>query len=361
MTAEVSGRSSPCKTKECNDSRLGDIDEINAGAIHNPSIEHDAEKLTEVNGKRSFRTIISTFWCETIEERNAEFERVVAVWPTAKYMLFGPLETSEENKKNHCHCIFAFASSKLWKTIIKTLPCEKYHHEKCRNFNNAREYCLKTNPSDGLEYGTPLKQGARSDINELLKKGNYNPRKIRELDPAMYTRYRSGITDLCNDKMHDDEVLSWLNLTKDENDNIIDDEYKPTEVFWYYGPTGCGKTREVKKLVSDDVKKNLCKTENISIIHKIENGFAIGSISDKTDVLILDEFRGSSMKMSDLLALIDGCSINIKGGKQYIKAKKIYVTSCFSPEGCYPNLCSTDSIDQLHRRITKLNAMTYNI
>lgn len=360
MTAEVSGRSNPCKTNDATDVRLGDIDEINAGAIHNPTIENDANKLTEVNGKRSFRTILSTFWCETIEERNAEFERIVSVWPTAKYILYGPLETTEENKKNHCHCIFAFASSKLWKTIIKTLPCEKYHHEKCRNFNNAREYCLKTDPSNGLEYGTPLKQGARSDLNELLQKGNYNPKTIRELDPAMYTRYRSGILDVCKDKQHDDEVLSWLNLTKDADNNIIEDTYKPTEVYWYYGPTGCGKTREIKKLVGDDVKNNICKTESISIIHKIENGFAIGTISDKTEVLILDEFRGSSMKYSDLLALIDGCSINIKGGKQYIKAKKIYITSCFCPDGCYPNLCNTDSIDQLHRRITKIIAKTYD-
>lgn len=359
QTAEVEGRSNPCKTNDC-DLRLGEINVPNASELHNPTIEKQANQLSEVNGKRSFRTIISTFWCETIEERNAEFERIVAVWPTAKYILYGPLETSEENKKNHCHCIFAFASSKLWKTIIKTLPCEKYHHEKCRNFNNAREYCLKEDPNGGLEYGTPLKQGARSDLNDLLQKGNYNPKEIRSIDPAIYTRYRSGIIDICNDHKHDEEVLSWLNLTKDADNNIVDDTYKPTEVFWYYGPTGSGKTREVKQLIASDVKKNSCNTSNISIIHKMENGFAIGTIADKTDILILDEFRGSSMKFSDLLALIDGCSINIKGGKQWIKAKKIYITSCYDPKSCYPNLGMTDSIEQLERRITKIVRKDYD-
>ena len=82
--------------------------------------------------------------------------------------------------------------------------------------------------------------------------------------------------------------------------------------------------------------------------------FAIGSISSETDILVLDEFRGSSMKFSDLLALIDGCSINIKGGKQWIHAKKIYITSCYCPDGCYPNMCETDSINQLHRRLKQV-------
>lgn len=354
MTAEVSGRSTPSKTK---DVRLGEIDDPNAGALHNPTIESDANELANINGKRSFRTIVSTFWCETTEERNAEFERVVAVWPTAKYILYGPVETSEENKKNHVHCIFAFASSKLWKTIIKTLPTKLYHHEKCRKFNDAREYCLKTNPDDKREYGTPLKQGVRTDIKQLVEKGGYNPRNIREIDPALYSRYRSGINDICNDHQHDQEILDWLNVAEDEDGNIIDKEYVEAEVHWYYGSTGTGKSRTVKELIRQDLKSKQVTKQNITIIHKIENGFAIGSISDKTDILVLDEFRGSCMKFSDLLSLIDGCSINVKGGKQWIKAKKIYITSCFRPEECYPNQCSTDSINQLLRRIKVIQCL----
>lgn len=354
MQAEVESRSSPSTT---NDERIGKIEVENANAIHNPKIENDAKQLEQVNGKRSFRTILSTFWCETTEERNAEFERVVSVWPTCKYILYGPVETTEENKKNHCHCIFAFASSKLWKTIIKTLPCEKYHHEKCRNFNNSREYCLKTNPNDGKEYGTPLKQGARTDIKKLLEQGNYNPREIRNIDPAMYSRFRNGINDVCADFQHDKEVLDWLNVEEDENGEIKETQYIPTEVHWYYGETGVGKSKLVKELITSDLKSKTVDKKNISIIHKIENGFAIGSISCNTDILVLDEFRGSSMRFSDLLALIDGCSLNVKGGKQWIKAKKIFITSCFSPDDCYPNQHYNDSIEQLKRRIKVLKRL----
>lgn len=356
MTAEVDSRSTPCKTNE--DNRVGNIEVENANAIHNPTIEKNAKKLEEISGKRTFRTILSTFWCENTEERDKEFARVVEVWPSCKYILYGPVETTEENKKNHCHCIIAFASGKQWKTIIKTLPCEKYHHEACRNFQNAREYCLKTNPNDKQEFGTPLKQGTRTDIQKLLEKGNFDPRQIREIDPALYTRYKGGINEICADKQHDREVLDWLNVEEDDKGNIKEKEYVPTEVHWYFGSTGTGKTRTVKELIKKELIEKTVLKQNISIIHKIENGFAIGSITDKTDILLLDEFRGSSMKFSDLLALIDGCSINVKGGKQWIKAKKIFITSCFSPEACYPNQCSTDSINQLLRRIKVLKDMS---
>lgn len=348
MTAEVRSRSTQCTT---NDTRIGMTDVQNAGELHNPTIASQAKELTEKSGKQSFRTITSTFWCDSEEERIQEFNRVISVWPTCKYVLYGPIERTEENKKPHCHCIIAFASSKQWKTIIKTLPCERYHHEKCRNFSAAREYCWKTNPKDILEFGTPLKQGARTDLKKLMEDGNYDPRKIREIDPALYSRYRNGINDVCADHQHDEEILEWLNVEEDEEGQIKEKEYKPAEVYWFFGPTGTGKSRTVKEMVKEELMKKSVKKENISIINKMENGFAIGTIANKTDILILDEFRGSSMRFSDLLALIDGSSINVKGGKKWVKAKKIFITSCFSPMDCYPKQDYNDSIQQLIRRI----------
>ena len=69
----------------------------------------------------------------------------------------------------------------------------------------------------------------------MLEQANYNEKKAREIDPALYSRYRNGIKDICNDKQHDNEVLDWLNLEEDEDGNIKDKEYKPTEVYWFYG------------------------------------------------------------------------------------------------------------------------------
>lgn len=356
MEAEVESRSTQSRTNATNavDTRLGEINVPNAGAIHNPTIENEAKDLEKQFGSGTVRSIFSVFWCNTTEERDAEFERVVKVWPSCKYIIYGAVETTEENKKGHCHCLLCFASSKQWKTILKTLPSQKYHHKRCKKFVDAREYCWKHNPDDVREYGEPLQQGTRSDLKKLIEQGNHNPREIREIDPAMYSRYRNGILDVCKDYQHDQEVLEWAEVEEDENGDIIDKEHKEATVYWYYGPTGTGKTRSVRAILKKVLKDKSINKKNVTIITKIENGFAIGTVANETKLLILDEFRGSSMKLHELLNLINGCNVSIKGSQVWIKSPLIYVTSCYSPEECYPNQWGTDNIAQLYRRITEI-------
>ena len=130
-------------------------------------LERKEQELTNKYSKKSIRTITGTFWCDSEEKRHNEFERVRSVWPTARYILYGPIETTEENKKPHLHFIISFASSKMFKTILKTLWSSEYQIKDYKNFHAAVEYCLKSNPNDKLEYGEPLKQGLRTDIIKL--------------------------------------------------------------------------------------------------------------------------------------------------------------------------------------------------
>ena len=175
--AEVSGRSGICNTIEKKE--LINVDRNKDGSVQNPTIQREAQELTDKYGKKSIRTVTGTFWCDSEEKRHLEFERVKSVWPTAKYILYGPLELTEENKKPHLHFIIGFASSKMFKTIIKTLKSSEYHIENCRNYHAAVEYCLKSNPNDKLEYGEPLKQGLRTDIIKLTMK-NYKNKQCND-------------------------------------------------------------------------------------------------------------------------------------------------------------------------------------
>ena len=156
-TTEVNYTSVLCNTKEKKE--LINVDCNKDGSVQNPTIQREAQELTDKYGKKSIRTVTGTFWCDSEEKRHLEFERVKSVWPTAKYILYGPLELTEENKKPHLHFIIGFASSKMFKTIIKTLKSSEYHIENCRNYHAAVEYYLKSNPNDKLESGEPLKQG----------------------------------------------------------------------------------------------------------------------------------------------------------------------------------------------------------
>lgn len=345
MTTEVNYRSGPCKTKE---------DQNEDGSVQNPTIQKEAQELTVKYGKKSIRTITGTFWCDSEEKRILEFERVKSVWPTSKYILYGPLETTEENKKPHLHFIIAFASPKMFKTILKTLKSSEYHIENCRNFHASVEYCLKSDPNNKLEFGEPLKQGLRTDIKKTLESSHYNIKELQENNPELYVRYRSGLEKIIETKNKENNVLDWLNLKQDEEGNIQKKEYKPTKVFWFFGPTGTGKSRKVKEIISEKVINKIIKPDEITIVNCFtSSGFAIGMINYNSKILILDEFRADCIKFNELLKIIDGTTINIKGSEMYLHLEEIYVTSCYNPYVIYKNLGQTDSIKQLLRRITE--------
>lgn len=183
-------------------------------------LERKEQELTNKYGKKSVKTITGTFWCNTEEKRHNEFERIKSVWPTARYILYGPLELTEENKKPHLHFIISFASSKMFKTIINTLWSSEYQIEDYKNYNETVKYCLKSNPNDKLEFGEPLKQGLRTDIKKALEESHYNIKELQENNPELYARYRSGLEKICETKNKENKILDWLGLTRDEEGNI---------------------------------------------------------------------------------------------------------------------------------------------
>lgn len=129
----------------------------------------------------------------------------------------------------------------------------------------------------------------------------------------------------------------------------------------FFGPTGAGKSRLIKQILSDRILKGELKASEISIIDKFsQSGFAIGAIKPNSKILVLDEFRGSTVKFSELLQIIDGKNLDIKGGKIYLHVDEIYVSSCYNPYKVYSNLNKNDSVDQLIRRITDCKNILYD-
>lgn len=90
----------------------------------------------------------------------------------------------------------------------------------------------------------------------MLKENNYNPVEIRKNEPELYSRYRNGILDVCEDYQHDKEVLEWAFVEENEEGEFNDIEYKPATVYWYYGPTGTGKSRSVRMILNKALKEH---------------------------------------------------------------------------------------------------------
>lgn len=343
MEPEVGARSIPCNTIE------PDLNED--GTIQNPTIFNESKKIVSIMGKKTMKRMICTVWCDSEDFRKSEFERILKIWNlTTTYMLFGPIEWTEENKKPHFHMFVSWTHSKKVPTILKILPSKIYHIEPAMTQSEAIEYCWKTNPNDILEFGEQPKQGERTDLKELLKKYQFNINEIKNNEPELYRKFRSGLIDICEYHQSKKSMLDWLGLKENENGEIEKKEYKPTIVHWFFGPTGKGKTYEVKKILSSRILNNELKPDDITRIDNFKGDFAIGDLNVESKIVIIDEFRGDKLKLGELLQLIDGCNVNIKGSKLYIHAEEIFITSCQHPKEAYHSVKS-DKVDQLMRRL----------
>lgn len=203
------------------------------------------------------------------------------------------------------------------RTIKKLgLGFERMHIENRKGKQSeAINYCKKDN--NWIEYGNPktLVQGQR-----------------RDLDDVRLAASKYGMK----------EVSTWANLQeirvaeKYLQYNEPKRTWKP-QVTWLYGPTGTGKSKYAHETMPDAY----CKSDST----KWWDGY------DGQEDVILDDYRGDWMKLSELLTLIDRYErrIEYKGGSRQFLAKRIIITSCKSPRDCYN--VADENIDQLMRRI----------
>lgn len=127
--------------------------------------------------------------------------------------------------------------------------------------------------------------------------------------------------------------------------------FKKRKVFWLWGPTGGGKTREAFECLSQ-------KFENdIWISFGDLNAFFNGYTGQRG--VLLDDFRPGMLKFNFLLRILDGypVNVNIKGSFCVWNAEVIFITAPTSPNQMYVNRETGeewDNLDQLLRRIDRI-------
>lgn len=124
---------------------------------------------------------------------------------------------------------------------------------------------------------------------------------------------------------------------------------EPREIIWHYGPTGTGKTRRVYELEGTAVDVvTLSGTDK-------EAPFFNGMFG--LEAMLLDDLRPSAASFSFFLRLFDRypLTLNTKGTSAPLVAKRIYVTSHFSPVD-FAAMAGGVAEDptQLTRRLTKV-------
>lgn len=282
--------------------------------------------------KNRFRHWVFTLnnWTE------AERGRLRAVVPgDGQYLCFQP-ERGLLDGTPHLQGVVSFKDPKNL-TSVKRIIGDRAHLEQMRGTaDHAIAYCCKaesadrSDPSYAFEEfgqrprpgtGTP---GARSDLMEVAQEilRGADSRTILLKHPTVWLQHDQAI----------ERAIIMLQAPR----NWV------TEVFWYHGPTGSGKTRAVfDENAAEDV-----------YVKNVGNEWWCGYRGQP--VVLLDDWRPDFCKFSALLLLFDRypLQLNRKNGQVNFIARRIYVTTPQSHLHSWTNVTG-EKLNQLTRRITK--------
>lgn len=192
------------------------------------------------------------------------------------------------------------------------------------NASQNRTYCTKEETRESgtepWEHGTIPAQGQRNDIEAAVQeiKEGAGIGEIIERHPEVFVKYSRGLNQV---RLQFQGRRSWK-----------------TEIFWYYGPTGTGKSFEAAERFPEAYYK--------MPTNKWWDGY------DGHDVVIIDDYRRDLCSFGDMLRLFDRYPLLVesKGGTLQFVARTIVITTPKSPRETWEGR-SDEDIKQLLRRI----------
>lgn len=264
----------------------------------------------------------SRLWCFTSFSMDIDYQNVIDT-STAEYIAYG-IEVCPSTKKNHHQGFIYFSGARgSFKQVGKLL--NKSHVEMCKgNLDQNTDYCSKED--DLTEFGVKPKQGHRTDLDgvkDMILEHKLSVDEICVQSPNLYHQYGRTLNKL--------EDIALRRKFR----NFM------TEGVWLFGPTGSGKSHEAFKDYNPDTHYVLPN----------DNGWWDGYKGQ--EVVIINEFRGDTMKYAELLDLVDKwpktCRRRCREPVPFL-ARKLIITSALHPGGVYCNLNCKDSLEQLKRR-----------
>jgi hypothetical protein len=255
-------------------------------------------------------------FCFTINNPEEEDERQLHKL-NFKYLIYGVEFGKEETRHLQGYCVMN--SGIRFETLKKQIT--RAHIEKRKGTHEqASNYCKK----DGVfkEFGE-CKQGERTDLDNIREMCINETQPMKEITMVGNNQQ---INTAIKCLTYNEPVRNW----------------KP-EVIWYYGESGCGKTRRAYEETDPD--KLYVKNES----SKWWDGY------DGHEHVIIDDFRGNWWDLPEMLSLLDRYrkQVEVKGGWRQFKPRKIIITSIRHPKYEY-TFGKQEPSKQLIRRIDKI-------
>jgi len=281
----------------------------------------------------------------------------------AEYWVFA-YETGSLNNTPHLQGYIEFATQRTWNGVRDKVFSGVVSWLDVRHGTqeDALSYCKKGEQSheqweklgiDGPDYGKNAKfeesskkmkkQGKRNDIIKarlLINEGKGMAQIVESIDSYQAVRMSELILK------YSEQPRKW-----------------ETMIYWYWGNTGCGKTRKAY-----DTAQELLRTEFKDFSD--EPYWTSGNLKwwegyDGHPVVIIDEFRDTHATLDQMLRLTDRYPYRVenKGGSRQLRAKYIFITSCYPPEELFKDASrmhrkQRDSVAQLLRRIVNIQNLS---
>lgn len=298
-----------------------------------------SEKVASGPNNTKCGTIYRRIYLLTLNEKTLEFYKDIIKYLTGlksfQYLLCCE-HIGQENKHYH----IALQLKACLKLSIKKLHGAHIDSMKFGSINKIINYCrcldnkhqklgIKSVEID--EIGEVKLNGGFKTVREILES---NEEELKDVDPKIYRICK----EIKNEQREKDSFNDMLNEIRNEC-------LKAPEVIYINGLPGQGKTygayKECVKIEEDNNKIGKLT---------IQNNFC-SFINPTAENLIIEEFRPNQMYASDFLQLTDkyGYQANIKGGKQYVRPKRIFICSVLHPSEIYKD----ENNAQFIRRITK--------
>jgi len=195
--------------------------------------------------------------------------------------------------------------------------------------DDNKAYCQKPGSrveGSFVEFGTFPAQGRRTDLARVAKAviEGKTLATVAEDFPTEFIRYHGGI-----------KCFQAVTQAKPRNTRV------DPVVFWWFGPTGVGKSRRAFDSYGD-----------VAYV-KMNNAWWDGYVGQP--VVIFDDYRPSLCTFQELLRIIDRfpMRVQIKGSSSELSATKFVFTTTTRPEVLWAGR-TEEAMNQLLRRITEI-------
>jgi hypothetical protein len=227
-------------------------------------------------------------------------------------------EVGEETQTPHIQGFLYFKNTTTIARLSKHIP--RAHIEITQGTNEqAINYCRKDQNIIFENGKAPIKPGKRNDLTDIRRAVQQGEDMVSIINnyPANYQAIRYA-----------EKIRTYLEPKRN---------WQP-KVFWYYGETGTGKTKNAYAFLGENAY--------------FKDGSKWWDGYDAHESVIIDDFRPSQFSFQELLRLLDRYphQVEYKGGTRQFLAKTIIITTPLSIEETFS---INENINQLQRRISE--------